>query len=242
MLYIYGTIYNNAETVLDSLNSIHYLSYKKLFIVDNYSNDGTYEILQQNREKYRLEITRIKCNRGQGRQLAMEKAMLECGTSDYLMTMDFDSIYGDDFIRLVSGIITSIHENCVYNNFLCLKNANAIPWRYLNNGEDWERMAHFASNGYNIYLKEVQIMNQYVEGSRDRRYASGMKYYYRIFFNTVELQRAWCFKSFKEFYNHVRKHKGVVLCAYIVSKFYKNYCYDTVINNRELVRKVVELA
>ena len=45
MLYIYGTIFNNHDIVLKSLESIKKLPYQKIFVTDNYSTDGTYELL-----------------------------------------------------------------------------------------------------------------------------------------------------------------------------------------------------
>lgn len=66
-LYIYGTIYNNINRVLLSLESLQQIKYKKIFIVDNFSNDGTYEALKDNRSNYNLEVIQIKCNRGRGR-------------------------------------------------------------------------------------------------------------------------------------------------------------------------------
>lgn len=237
MLYIYGTIFNNVGTVMESLKSISNIHYEKIFITENYSTDGTYEILNKCKNEYRIQILRVKCNRGTGRQIAMQYAMNECEENDYLMTIDFDSIYGADFVDYINDIIREPRMNAVFNNFLSLKNANDIPWRNLNNGEDWERMAHFIKDHFKVYLKELTIENQHLEGSRDFRYATGFKYYYRIFFNTVELQRGWCFKTFGEFYNHVKKYKIIVFIAYILSKFYPNYCYDPKLNNREIVRK-----
>lgn len=237
MLYIYGTIFNNASTIIASLESISNINYQKIFITDNFSTDGTYEILDRYKKEYRLEIIRIKCNRGMGRQTSMERAMRECTESDYLMTMDFDSFYGNDFVEYINEVIKEPKKNTVFNNFLSLKGANAIPWRNLNNGEDWERMAHFINDHFKVYLKELTIQNQHVEGSRDLRYANGLKYYYRVFFNTVELQRGWCFKSYNEFYNHVKKYRLIVFIAYLFSKLYKNYCYDPELNNREFVRR-----
>lgn len=237
MLYIYGTIFNNASTVLESLKSIKNIPYGKIFITDNYSKDGTYEILTEYENEYRLEIIRVKCNRGMGRQISMEHAMQECSETDYLMTIDFDTIYGEDFVNYITNIIKEPRENTVFTNFLSLKNANRIPWRNLNNGEDWERLAHFVSERFNVYLKDLTMNNQEMNGSRDRRYARGLNYYFRIFMNTVELQRGWCFKSFGDFYKNVRKYKPVVFIAYMVSKFYKTYCYDPELNNKDLVNK-----
>jgi hypothetical protein len=235
---IYGTVFNNAITVLQSLKSLTNIPYKKMYITDNFSTDSTYEILTKYQNEYRLEIIRIKCNQGMGRQISMELAMQECSETDYLMTMDFNTIYGENFVIYINDIIKEPRENAVFNNFLSLKNANSISWRNLNNGEDWERMAHFVDHHFNVYLKsDLTIHNQEVYGSRDRRYAIGIHYYYRTFINTVELQRSWCFKSFGEFYKHVKKYEAVVFTAYLLSKFYKNYCYDPVLNNKEFVKK-----
>lgn len=202
MLYIYGTIFNNATTVLKSLQSISYLPYKKIFIPDNYSTDGTYEILCKYKEKYRLEIILVKCNRGMGRQISMEIAMKNAKNSDYLMTVDFDTIYDADLAILVNNIIIREYKNCVFNNYLCLKEYNSrIPWKDLNNGEDLERYADFACSGFYLLIKKIQYPNEPFKKSRDRRYAHGLKYYIRAFKYKIDLQRSWCFKSFSEFYS-----------------------------------------
>ena len=49
---IYATVYNNFSNVKESLNSIikQFPDFSTLFefvIVDNYSNDGTWEVLQK---------------------------------------------------------------------------------------------------------------------------------------------------------------------------------------------------
>ena len=67
MLFIYGTIYNNANMIQKCLESIKNVNYSQIFIVDNYSTDGTYQFLENNKDTYRLTLTRLKCNRGIGR-------------------------------------------------------------------------------------------------------------------------------------------------------------------------------
>ena len=70
MLYIYGTVYNNKSRIIDCLNSLDKIKTpKKFLIIDNYSTDGTYEILKNVKD---VKIKRVKCSRGKGRQLAME--------------------------------------------------------------------------------------------------------------------------------------------------------------------------
>ncbi|AAT42886.1 glycosyltransferase [Picrophilus oshimae] len=240
MLYIYGTIFNNAGTVLNSLASIKNINYEKIFIVDNYSNDGTYEILEKNKEKYRLEIKRMKCKRGLGRQKAMEMAMVIARDDDYLMTMDFDTIYGDDFTEYVNEIIKEPRYNSIFSGFLCLKEINKnVPWRNLNSAEDWERMGHFASLGFDLYLSDFDIKNQFVSGLREKRYAKGLKFYYRSFYTVIDFQRGYCFKSFKDFislFKH-KKYSSILYFLYIISKFYEKYCYDDKLNNMDLALK-----
>ena len=105
MLYLYGTVYNNANRIQTCLESIKDLDYDRLFVVDNYSTDGTYEFLEKNKDGYRLQLARLKCNRGIGRQKSMEMAMKMANFDDYLMTMDFDTIYDISFVNFVNEII-----------------------------------------------------------------------------------------------------------------------------------------
>jgi glycosyltransferase involved in cell wall biosynthesis len=91
MLYLYGTVYNNANRVLKCLDSLNQINTKKKFlIIDNYSTDGTYELLK---EFQNIELKRVKCSRGLGRQLAMELARDQAEINDLFMTFDLDTIY-----------------------------------------------------------------------------------------------------------------------------------------------------
>ena len=54
---IYGTVYNNSAYIKNSIDSIigQFNDFKENFeivIVDNYSSDGTYEILKEYQKKY----------------------------------------------------------------------------------------------------------------------------------------------------------------------------------------------
>ena len=96
-----------------SLESLKRIKYKQIFIVDNFSNDGTYEALKDNMANYNLELIQIKCNRGRGRQLAMEMAMKIATDSDYLMTVDFDTIYEDNLTTLLTALL-SVNTEIAY--------------------------------------------------------------------------------------------------------------------------------
>ena len=238
MLFIYGTVYNNANRIHECLESIKNINYSQTFIVDNYSTDGTYEFLEANKGRYKLTLMRLKCNRGVGRQRSMEMAMEVSRAEDYLMTLDFDTVYDASFVDFVNEIIKKQYKNCVFNNYLCLKDANAIGWKPVNNGEDWERNADFIAHNYTVFEKKIVFLNETVKGNRDRRYANGIKYYYRVFNNAIDLQKAWCFKSYWEYYHHVNNNKKILmLIPYLIAKLGRNYCHDRILNNNAYVKK-----
>ena len=67
MLFIYGTVYNSRNRILQSLDSVMKINIeKRIFIIDNYSTDGTYEILRDNGDKYNLVVKQEKCTKGEG--------------------------------------------------------------------------------------------------------------------------------------------------------------------------------
>ncbi|MEM3846191.1 MAG: glycosyltransferase [Candidatus Parvarchaeota archaeon] len=94
MLYIYGTVYNNANRVKQSMGSMMKINVEKsIYIIDNYSTDGTYEILKELSKKYpNIYIKREKCSRGKGRQLAIEIGKNKADDNDLFMTFDLDTI------------------------------------------------------------------------------------------------------------------------------------------------------
>lgn len=149
MLYLYGTVYNNRNRVLDCLKSLNKINApKKFLIVDNYSTDGTYEILKGLQE---IEIKRVKCSRGKGRQLAMELARDRAEINDLFMTFDLDTVYNPSFTKAIEWAIKNIDHHTVFISQLCYYDVNfKVPWRDINNGEDWERSAHFCYLGYSV--------------------------------------------------------------------------------------------
>jgi len=241
MLFIYGTCYNNVDIIESSLNSIKDLNYEKIFITDNFSNDGTYETLNKIKNRFRIEIVRYKSKRGKGKQKSMEMAMNEANDSDYIMTIDFDVIYDHNLLLFINNIIKEEHKNCIFNNFLSLKILNKnIPWRNLNHGEDWERYAHFIHCGINVRFKNENNRNQIVSGNRERRYETGIKLSIRRFENAIDFQRGWCFKSFNSFYKRYKSKniiiKTIAFSAYTIANIEGAYCYCKQINNREYIR------
>ena len=70
LISIYGTVFNNSNVIRKSINSIisKLPDFKKRFemiIVDNYSSDGTYEILKEYQKEYpNITVIQEKCTRG----------------------------------------------------------------------------------------------------------------------------------------------------------------------------------
>lgn len=83
-------VYNTADYLqncIDSIKNINFDSYRVIFI-DNYSNDGSYEILKKNHNK-KFIIIRNKKNYGQS--YSLNKA-LRLAKSPYIAIMDSDDI------------------------------------------------------------------------------------------------------------------------------------------------------
>ena len=83
-------VYNTADYLqncIDSIKNINFDSYQVIFI-DNYSNDGSYEILKKNHNK-KFIIIRNKKNYGQS--YSLNKA-LRLAKSPYIAIMDSDDI------------------------------------------------------------------------------------------------------------------------------------------------------
>ncbi|WP_337860797.1 glycosyltransferase [Ferroplasma sp.] len=106
MLYIYGTVFNNAQYINKSIKSMAKINTEKKFLItDNFSYDGTFEKLNELKNEYNIEIKRVKCSRGKGRQIAMEMAYEESKDNNLFMFFDLDTIYPDFFVKLVEHFI-----------------------------------------------------------------------------------------------------------------------------------------
>lgn len=198
-VHIYGTVYNNAKIASMSVRSLLEMDFnKKIYVVDNFSTDGSYEELNKLSNTI---VVRQRTSRGLGRQVAMDIACKNAHENDLLMSFDLDTTYTPEFEKIVKCAIKSIERDQVYPSFLCLKETSCkVPWKDLNNGEDWERQAHFASLGVKaISFPNYRLtINQAVEFHREFRYSSGLHFYYRLAKNTVDLIRGWGIDSFKK--------------------------------------------
>lgn len=91
---LYGTVYNNADTVEESVKSVFDPSYK-IIITDNYSTDGTYEHLEELRKDFNLTILRYKSSRGVGRQYSLNYCPENSMTAYFDMDVKYNKIFHD---------------------------------------------------------------------------------------------------------------------------------------------------
>ena len=200
-LNIYGTVFNNAEYIEYCISSIKLikLSVKDitkiaLWVVDNYSTDGTIDKLMEmskNKEytKYLdFHIYQAKCSRGRGRQIALDYAIrYSYSPNDLVMYIDFDNIVTPEMAKLINTNISKLKDNELYPFGLSTIKTNInLEWKDLNAGEDWERLSRAKSK--NIKVINDNDRDKYPEKygialdkSNERRYAKGLNYYIRKF-------------------------------------------------------------
>ncbi|MCW1297198.1 MAG: glycosyltransferase family 2 protein [Candidatus Rehaiarchaeum fermentans] len=180
LVSIYATVYNNANIVSKSIKSIinQFPDFDKNFefvIVDNYSNDGTYEILLKFQKKHpNIKIIRANCTRGGGRAIAVNKSQ-----GNYLFYVDLDTIYTPVLSKVIYKMIKEYKTGSLMPYGFCdRKTMNKIGnWNYnLNTGEDWEFSARAISKGVKLFdLPAILGLNEVVNSrSRERRYYKNM--------------------------------------------------------------------
>ena len=209
----------------------------QFLIVDNYSDDGTYEILKSISRKYNIKLCRQKCKRGKGREIAMNMAE-NWKNDDAFMYFDGDTIYTQDFLNFVEKIVPKLDYNSVYIQGLCLAFINfKIHWRNLNVVEDVERYAHFISQGYNFYgLLPAQKHSLIINGqlninNRESRYAKGYKYYFRKISNTLDIIKGDGINNIKKITQNNQVFKVIILKIIIKTLQNKIYPYSTKYSN-----------
>lgn len=178
------TCFNEARTVRESITSIisQINDDYELIVVDNESNDGTYEILQELSKKYQMKIIREKCTRGKGRQIAFENS-----SGQYLLAnLDMDEIYG----KHLSELVDFYHSKCEGRVLLVtpstevgvrgLQNVTIAPsavatslggWHDLQWGEDWEfwcRAAKIGKYSWTVF-KLGEAFNPHYERKKSTR-------------------------------------------------------------------------
>jgi glycosyltransferase involved in cell wall biosynthesis len=94
------TNFNSINTIQESMESIfnQVNSSFEIVVCDNYSNDGSREILQQYARKGKIKLVEARSSRGKGRQIAFENS-----TGKYIISgVDTDDRLKPDFQKFLS--------------------------------------------------------------------------------------------------------------------------------------------
>lgn len=89
----YSTCFNTKLTIvpfIENLFSTFSGVDMELVVVDNYSTDGTWEVLEEMQEKYNIQLYRVRSNRGMGRNIAFEKT-----DGRYTISVNADNVFLD---------------------------------------------------------------------------------------------------------------------------------------------------
>jgi len=142
------TCFNEVKTARDSVNSIlgQLNDNYEVVIVDNFSKDGTREILREFEQSHRVNVIQKRCSRGLGRQVALENA-----SGEYILAnLDLDDVFLPVLDKVVTlyrmkaeGKLTTIFNlpsGWVQNITIGPREliTSLGGWRDLNIYEDWD--------------------------------------------------------------------------------------------------------
>jgi len=169
------TCFNEARTVHDSMESLvrQIDDEFEIVVVDSFSNDGTYGILQTFEKDPRVKVIQKKCNRGVGREIALENS-----NGAYIISnLDLDDI----FLPNLNEFIEFYHSKCegklaLINEDFGITTQNVMMatrevlkelggWRDLQWSEDWDlwcRAAKAQKYAWTVF-KLVDTVNRHYE-------------------------------------------------------------------------------
>jgi len=228
------TTFNNVSRVRICLDSIikafDGLDYE-LVIVDNFSTDGTYEILKEYAQRYHnVKVFKFKCSRGLGRHVAFENS-----NGRYVVTIDADTEYDSEKIRK----ILIMYKEQKFGESVAVKFWGSLGlyprsliekidgWNDYNVAEDHDFWARISKTGSLKFLPiNVEVNEPYEEWRkgpltalrfslivRERRYSHGFKLISRILRNTID---EYCALG-------ITTRKIVIRHAYLGIKIYKTF-------------------
>lgn len=190
-LSAYGTSFNSKSTIIPFVQNL-FSTFSdiemELVLVDNYSNDGTYEILKELQSKYNIQLYKKKSNRGLGRNIAFDKT-----EGIYTISVDVDEIFVDGIYKnILINHNNLLDKNGIVNFELCKRDVieRAGNWNQeLNAAEDIELKARILKTGGRLIaipamLKaDINVLNGKVKGKsglNESRYSKGIAYWKRL--------------------------------------------------------------
>lgn len=120
-------VYNSKKYIFATINSIIRQNYKSwnLIIIDDCSNDGTYEILKNIQRNHtndnKIFLYRHNINKGQAeaRNLGLNKSK-----STFIAFIDSDDIWGKNKLRNQIKFMKNNNYNFTYSDYISVKNIN----------------------------------------------------------------------------------------------------------------------
>jgi len=204
LISIYGTVYNNFDTVDKTIFSLYsvlpdFENRYELVIVDNFSIDGTWEkLLKIKTQLKNLKLIRYRSTRGEGRLIALQHT-----SGDQVMYVDFDCVFDPIFGVIVNKLSRIIIKDEIWDfgpplrvGFALRETALKVGWRNLNYGEDWDFLYRAINMG--VKVKYVSVGDQ-IKNLRDStlkhgeyRYVTGnINYYLRWLHNKYDMVRSF---------------------------------------------------
>ena len=205
------TVYQNAKTISDCLDALikamTNLDYE-IIIIDNFSNDGTFELLTNFSERYKnIKLFRYKCSRGLGKKVAFNLS-----TGEFIIPI----VDPDDVIEEPTHFRLII-DSYIRSNFKGLKAMNPIYprhviqevcWSNLNRAEDNEFLARLYKKNLLFSLPiPISVRRDRVQGislrllpvdwHREKRYAVSFHFFSRFLKNKIDMVTgaAWTLKK-----------------------------------------------
>jgi glycosyltransferase involved in cell wall biosynthesis len=148
------TTYNAMETLRKSLESILSQLDKsfEVVVVDNYSNDGTLDVLRDYERRGQIRLVLKKCCRGNGRQTAVDNS----NGSYLIVNVDADEIYKPTLTTLLRAYHKNFEGYCLlmHGYAICPRVliASIGGYRDLQYSEDFDFYARCAIVGKFKYL------------------------------------------------------------------------------------------
>lgn len=224
---VYGTVYNNVDTIETTIQSIFSPEYE-IIITDAFSSDGTYEKLREIKKEYNITLFRFASKRGLGRNYSL----IHCKPGSRTAYIDFDITYNANFHQLMLNdaerlLVVGSQRTFFINRETLLRCGG---WKNLNQFEDIEMTARIKPlTTVPAIIGKISFVRY---KDRERRYKPAqIDFDKRKLINNIDTIRALGIKS-SEVMQRYKK-------TYNMAKNYGIYKYDRHMNNLYFNHKLI---
>jgi len=160
------TTYNSIASIKQSMESVlnQIDDSFEVIVVDNFSNDGTLEYLRQLADEGKIRLIVKKCNRGEGRQIALKEAR-----GRYVIArVDVDTVHNPVFNEILKLYIEKEAEigEFVLNAGVLVSTKDFLlkigGWRPLQWGENYELYKRLTDMG-KLYVCRIEEASKHIK-------------------------------------------------------------------------------